>query len=227
MKKSVLNFLLQIIIGGLFLLGSIPFHSCEPDCEPDEEENECDTCIRVLKPNIYLYPTENTFLDVSISFPLGGKIITSIPDYKTGWKINVDADGIINSKYDFLFYESEQPDVWQMDKGWIIRKTESEQFFTENLSKYGFNGKEVRDFIDYWIPRLKDYEYYEIYPQELNIIETVIKLEISRTPNNVLRLFYLIKGTNNETNNNIITPTDNFQFTRTGFCVTEWGVILK
>ena len=227
MKKSVLNFLLQIIIGGLFLLGSIPFHSCEPDCEPDEEENECDTCIRVLKPNIYLYPTENTFLDVSISFPLGGKIITSIPDYKTGWKINVDADGIINSKYDFLFYESEQPDVWQMDKGWIIRKTESKQFFTENLSKYGFNGKEVRDFIDYWIPRLKDYEYYEIYPQELNIIETVIKLEISRTPNNVLRLFYLIKGTNNETNNNIITPTDNFQFTRTGFCVTEWGVILK
>jgi len=133
----------------------------------------------------------------------------------------------VNSAYDFLFYESEQPDVWQMDKGWIIRKTESERFFTENLSKYGFNGREIKDFIDYWIPRLKDYEYYEIYPQGKNIIDTVIALEFSETPDAVLRLFYLIKGTNSATNSNIITPADNIQFKRTGFCVTEWGVILK
>lgn len=227
MKKSVSNFLLQVIIGGLFLLGSISFHSCEPDCEPEEEKNECDTCIRVLKPNIYLYPTENTNLDVSISFPLGGKIITSIPDFKTGWKINVDTNGIINNKYDFLFYESEQPDVWQMDKGWIISKSELEWFFTENLTKYGFSGREIKDFTDYWIPRLKDYEFYEIYPQESDIINTVIKLEFSKSPDALLRLFYLIRGTDSDTNNKIIIPTDNFQFKRIGFCITEWGVILK
>jgi hypothetical protein len=226
MKKSILSFvLIQVFIGGLLFLGSIPFHSCEP--EPDQEEHECDTCIRVLKPNIYLYPAEKVNLDVSISFPLGGKVIASIPDYKTGWKVNVDTNGIINNNYDFLFYESEQPDVWQMDKGWIIRKTESERFFTENLSKYGFNGREIKDFIDYWIPRLKDYEYYEIYPQGKNIIDTVIALEFSETPDAVLRLFYLIKGTNNATNSKIITPEDDIQFKRTGFCVTEWGVILK
>lgn len=227
MKKSVSNFLFQVIIGGLFLLGSISYQSCEPLDRPDEEEDECDTCIRALKPNIYLYPTENTNLDVSISFPLGGKIITSIPDYARGWKINVDTNGIINNKFDFLFYESEQPDVWQMDKGWIISKTELEGFFTENLTKYGFYGREIKDFMDYWIPRLKDHEFYEIYPQESDIINSVIKLEFSKSPEAVLRLFYLIRGTDSDTNSKIIVPTDNFQFKRIGFYITEWGVILK
>jgi hypothetical protein len=228
MKKSILSFVfIQVIIGGLLFLGSIPFHSCEPDCEPDEEENECDTCIRVLKPNIYLYPTENKILSVSLNFPSGGKIITSIPDYRKGWMVSVDTNGIINNKYEYLFYESEQPDVWQTKEGWIINETDLEQFFTENLSKYGFIGREIKDFTDYWIPKLKDYACYEIYPQEKNIIDTVIALEISETPDAVLRLFYLIKGTNNATNSKIITPADNIQFKRTGFCVTEWGVILK
>jgi hypothetical protein len=214
---------IQAFIGGLFLLSSISFQSCEPD----EAEYECDTCIRALKPNIYLYPTENTTLSVSLNFPFGGKIITSIPAYKSGWRINVDKNGTINNKYDYLFYESDQPDIWQLNKVWVIKRAELEKFFTENLSKYGFYGREIKDFIDYWIPLLKNYEFYEIYPQESNIIETVIKLEISKTPDTVLRLFYLIKGTDKDTNNNIITPGGDFQFKRTGFCVTEWGVILK
>jgi len=64
---------------------------------------------------------------------------------------------------------------------------------------------------------MKDYEFYEIYPQESNIIDIVIKLEFSRTREAVLRLFYLIRGTDNGTNYTIIPPSDNFQFKRTGF----------
>jgi len=228
MKKSILNFvLIQIFIGGLFLLGSVPFQSCEPVDKPDEEENECDTCIRVLKPNIYLYPTENKILSVTLNFPSGGKIITSIPDYGKGWLVSVDTNGIINNKYEYLFYESEQPDVWQTNEGWIINVSDLEQFFSENLSKYGFIGREIKDFTDYWIPKLKGYEYYEIYPQEKKIIDTVITLEITDTPDAVLRLFYLIRGTDSTTNSKIIAPADNIPFIRTGFCVTEWGVVLK
>jgi hypothetical protein len=213
MKKSILSVVfIQAIICGLLFLGSIPFHSCEPDCEPDEEENECDTCIRVLKPNIYLYPTENKILSVSLNFPSGGKVITSIPDYKEGWNITVDTNGIINNTYRYLFYESEQPDVWQTKEGWILNETDLEQFFSENLSKYGFCGREIKDFTDYWIPRLVNSAYYEIYPQESDIIETVIKLGISKTPDNILRLFYVIKGVNKDSNNKINIPIENFQF---------------
>jgi hypothetical protein len=227
MKRTLINLvLIQAIFSGLFILGSLPFNSCEPDYNPDEE-NECDTCIRVLKPNIYIYPTERSILSVSLSFPLGGKVITSIPDYKDGWIINVDTNGIINNTYRYLFYESEQPDIWQTANGWIIKTADLEIFFKENMSKYGFNNREIEDFTDYWIPRLKDYDYYEIYPQEKTIIENVIIIEFTKIPDAVLRLFYLIKGTNNEFNDKIITPADIFQFKRTGFYVTEWGVVLK
>lgn len=222
MRKSVLSFvIIQALIGGLLFFGTITFHSCEP--EPDY----CDTCIQVLKPNIYLYPTENTILSVSLTFPASGRITASIPDYRKGWLVSVETNGIINNKYEYLFYESEQPDVWQTTEGWIINVADLEQFFTENLLKYGFIGREIQDFTDYWIPKLKGYEYYEIYPQGKKIIDSVIALEITKTPDSVLRLFYLIRGTSSATNDEITSPADNTPFIRNGFCVTEWGVVLK
>jgi len=158
MKKSILSiFSVPVFIGGLLLIGSFPFHGCEP-----ETDGECDTCIMVLKPNIYLYPEENAILSLSLTFPAGGRVTASIPDYRKGWLVSADTDGIINNRYEFLFYESEQPDVWQTNEGWIIAVVDLEQFFTANLSEYGFIGREIKDFTDYWIPRLKDFEYYEI-----------------------------------------------------------------
>jgi len=223
MKKTLINMVIfQIIVGALFVSVSIPFQSCEPD------EHECDTCGPVLyKPNIYLYPTERSQISVNLRFPLGGKIITSIPAYENGWTINVDTSGIIDNKYSFLFYESKQPDIWQLNEGWIIKTSELENFFKDNMLKHGFDGTEIKDFLDYWIPRLTDFGYYEIYPQEPIIIDKAIKLEISKTPDNVLRLYYLIKGVNSNSENKINIPGENYQFKRSGFYVTEWGVILK
>ena len=217
--------LIQIIIGVLLLIGLVPFQSCDPDDTNDE--TRCDTCIYVMKPNIYIYPTEKSKISVNLSFPRGGKITASIPAYKNGWIVNVTPSGIINNKYEYLFYESYQPNVWQLNEGWIIKKSGLAVFFTDNMIKHGFDNKEIKDFTYYWIPRLTDFDYYEIYPQESSIIETVIKLEISKSPDNILRLFYLIKGVNTASNDNINIPVDTPPFSRTGFYVTEWGVILN
>jgi hypothetical protein len=226
MKKTLLNLVIfHIITGVIFLLLAVPFQSCEPD-EPVEEE--CDTCGPVLrKPNVYLYPTERSQISVSLSFPIGGKIITSIPAYENGWIVYVDTSGIINNNYEYLFYESKQPDIWQRNEGWTIKRSELGTFFNDNMLKHGFYGREIKDFIDYWIPLLTDFEYYEIYPQEANIIEKVVRLEISKTPNNVLRLYYLINGVNSDSNNKINIPSEDFKFRRSGFYITEWGVILN
>jgi len=223
MRKSILNLvILQMIIGGLFLLIAVPFQGCKPD------DHECDTCRAVVyKPNIYLYPTEKSKIRVNLNFPLGGKIIKSIPVYGNGWLIDVDTSGLINNNYEYLFYESVQPDIWQLNEGWTIKRSELKGFFTDNMLKHGFYGREIKDFLDYWIPRLIDFQYYEIYPQESDIIEKAIKLKVSKTPDSVLRLFYLIRGVNSDSNNNINLPSENPLFKRSGFCVTEWGVILK
>jgi hypothetical protein len=225
MQKSTLKlFSLQISVYVFLLLIPTQFQSCKPD---DPEEWECDTCFVVFKPNIYLYPEERTTIRINLSFPIGGKIITSIPSHGSGWNVTVDTNGLINNKYEYLFYESVQPNVWQLSEGWTVKKSDLQEFFTNDMISHGFNSKEIKDFLDYWIPILLESDYYVIYPQESNIIEKAIKLDFSIIPDNVLRLFYLIEGTNGELNKKINAPNSNIQTYRTGFHVAEWGVILK
>ena len=204
-----------------FLTISIPFQSCEPD----DDNYECDTCIVAYKPNIYIYPKEQIQLFVKLDFPMGGKIITSIPEYGTGWNITVDTNGLIDNTYSYLFYESTQPDIWQKDYGWIAKTDELEPFFRKNMADYGFTSREIDDFINYWIPRLNNYSFYSIYPQTKQLIEKVIKLDLSKKPDNLLRLFYVVKG-HNKLQEKLLEPTI-ADFNRDGYFVTEWGVILK
>ena len=181
----------------------------------------------VYKPNIYIYPKEITQLFVNIDFPIGGEIITSIPEYGTGWDVTVDTNGLIDNKYNYLFYESIQPDVWQLNEGWIVKRSDLKDFFDENMSNSGFFGEEIQDFTDYWIPRLTDSEYYALYPQNSMIIESVIALSFSKEPDNLLRLFYVVKGVNTMPSSKLTEPKIDKLFDRKGFFVVEWGVILK
>ncbi|MDB4582268.1 hypothetical protein N9164_03880, partial [Draconibacterium sp.] len=188
---KLVSFPLELLFTITFL-GTF-FQSCEPDDCEDKNVVPCDTCIRVLKPNIYIYPEEEILLSVSLDFPQGGEVIASIPDYGNGWDVNVETSGRIDGKYDYLFYESNQPDVWQMEKGWCLKKENLAEFFTNNLTVYGFEGQEIENFIEYWGPRFNTANYYLIYPQTNTLIDNVIELNFSEKPDNVLRLFYLVK----------------------------------
>ena len=184
----------------------------------------CPDCPIALKPNIYLYPTKTEQLKVSLAFPQSGNVVTSIPDYGQGWDVNVQPDGTIDKRYGYLFYESAQPDVWQKTKGWSVKKADLKLFFEQNLAQYGFAGKEISDFTDYWVPLLSEYEYFSIFPQEKQTVSSVINLSISHTPDNIQRLFYFIEGANSPVA--LAAPSVTPGFARTGFYATEWGVVL-
>ncbi len=215
---SLKIFFIGIIIGLIFTFTS-SFQSCKKSVTAPPDT------MRVYKPNIYIYPKQEMNLDVKISFPQGGKIINSIPEYNGGWNVNVDDKGKIESKYDYLFYESDQPNIWQYKSGWVIEKAKLSQFFNSNMAAYGFNQKEINDFVEYWIPRLKTFKFYKIYPQEKKWIDEVIQIDYSTKPDNLLRLFYVIEGTDDIVS--IGLHTSIAKFNRTDFYITEWGVILK
>lgn len=176
------------------------------------------------KPNIYLYPETTVELDVSIDFPLGGFVTTSIPEYGSGWHVTVEPDGTIDGEYGHLFYESQNPDVFQYKNGWTVTNSALEKFFRENLVLYGFEGKEIEDFIEWWIPRL-DGGCYDIYPQTASEIDLVAKLEISIIPDSLQRLSYAVRQTDSCFDHLSIPEIKPFE--RSGFSVLEWGVILK
>jgi hypothetical protein len=176
------------------------------------------------KPNIYIYPQKELALKVNITFPKGGSVIKSIPTCDDGWNINVETTGKIDKTYDYLFYESKHPDYWQRELGWFVEKDSLLKFFQTNMSQYGFNSKEIKDFNDYWIPRLTEFKYYLLYPQEKESIDKLVLVNYSVKPDKILRLYYVIKGTNEK--QKIEKPEIKEKFIREGFYVTEWGVIL-
>ena len=176
------------------------------------------------KPNIYLYPEKKMKMNVSLQFPHGGKVIESDPFYPLQWKnIKVKPNGKIDRKYNFLFYEAEIPDLWQYVEGWVVAMDDLTDFFEKNLKAYSFNENEIADFIEFWIPELKDSPYYEIYPQYTEMVNRVIKLKISPYPDAKLRLHYVIK----ESEKFFELPGPDIpDFERNGFTAVEWGVML-
>lgn len=221
--KFLKTFALPLWVLLAFMASTTIFQSCNPD-DCDEEIKPCDSCAVVYKPNIYIYPEQETFLNVQLGFPKGGGVIASIPEYGNGWNVTVDTLGKIDKKYDYLFYESEQPDVWQTQKGWCVKTENLSEFLTQNLNNYGFKEREINDFIEYWIPRFQQTDYYIFYPQTSTIINKVIELSFSEKPDNVLRLFYVVQESNKTIQ---LDPPLINTFNREGYFVSEWGVVLK
>lgn len=192
-------------------------------CRKDKPK-PCKDCEIAYKPNIYLYPEKEVRLQVSLSFPQGGAVIKSIPSYNGSWNVTVSPTGKINGMHDYLFYESNQPGKWQRETGWLVKTDTLQRFFENNLSSYNFKPNEIKDFTDYWVPRLKGESYYAIYPQEKAIIENLIQLHLSVEPQSSIRLFYVIKGSQGMTKiKEHIIPNPS---PRIGFNVAEWGVVL-
>jgi len=180
--------------------------------------------ITVEKPNIYIYPQEDIDISLSLEFPQGGEVVQSTPAYNDGWFVHVESSGKIDHKYNYLFYEAAQPDVWQSAIGWCVAKESLAEFFHNNMQSYNFATNEMADFIDYWVPRLANYDFYIIYPQNDKIIKEVIKLNFSMQPENLNRLYYVITG---KTEFKVIEAPSITAFPRDGFTVVEWGVIQK
>jgi PKD repeat protein len=177
----------------------------------------------VKKPNVYLYPKETIHICISLNFPKGGNVIASIPEYRNGWCVNVANEGKIDNEFDFLFYESAQPNIWQRKNGWCIEQSQLESFFNLDMNNRGFAQNEIDDFIEYWIPLLKEFPFYAIYPQTKESINRVIGVDFSVQPDTFYRLFYCIEGS--QTTVALDEPVIN-SFTRNGFTAVEWGVII-
>jgi len=180
---------------------------------------------QMAKPNIYLYPPETTEVSVTLGFPQGGFITTSIPEYGDGWRVTVTPDGIVDGKYGYLFYEAQQFDHYQYKEGWTVATAGLEKFFRGNLAAYGFAGREIEDFIAWWIPRLNEGPCYDIYPQTRAEIDPFVTLDIAPAPDSVQRLFYATRPTGDcaaHLDEPVIVP-----FAREGFAVLEWGVVLR
>ncbi|HUT97575.1 MAG TPA: hypothetical protein VM054_00700 [bacterium] len=205
----------------------------------------------VGKPNVYLYPEAEADVNVWLSFVGGGRMTASEPEYIEGWDVTVTPEGKITAyepvyfldpetgehwpvpargepagSYDYLFYEGEVAGPGQLDYGWVVGREDVEKFFREKLAAYGFAGREIEDFVDYWAPRLTDYPLFAVYPQAGGEYEKLVSMSVFPAPDSVLRVVFTVRGLWENAELTLTEPAI-APFERGGFTVVEWGVILK
>jgi len=175
----------------------------------------------VKKPAIYLYPIEDSFVNVHLG--INGKIIKDIPKYKNGWNVFVTKDGLIENKYDYLFYEVQLRKIVVPNSGWVVKYDDLENWFDVNLIKLGLNEKEKNQFKEYWLEELPKSNYYEIKLFEESFLKKNMDLIIFPQPDTIIRLNFYFKPLDKEVDiqeTTITTPE------REGFTVVEWGGVL-
>lgn len=168
-------------------------------------------------PNIYLYPETETNVTVNLDFP-HGELTTSNPPYNHGWNVSINTNGIINGQYGYLFYEGEISQRLEAKEGWLLDGSNLEAEFRELMAELGFQGREIDDFMEYWMPLMEGSPWYAVYPQNPEMVTT---LNITPAPQNVLRYHFVVRALTQPIT--IPQPTI-VPFARNGFTVVEWGV---
>ena len=107
----------------------------------------------------------------------------------------------------------------RISKGFCVKGAESAAFLEKALAEIGLNEREANEFIIYWLPILEENEYNVISFQTENYDESA-KLEITPTPDSVLRVFMSFYESEGFVE---IEPQSFDRFERNGFVVVEWG----
>lgn len=172
-------------------------------------------------PNLYLYPEATTEVSVRLGFPQGGVVWQSEPPYGDGWQVSVDPSGLMDGRWDYLFYEARLPRRVQTQRGWVVGGDDLEGELRGLLSELGFRGREIDDFADYWVPQLAGAQWWAAYPMEP---DTLVTLEIEPAPRRVHRVWLYLEPLAGPVS--LPEPTLDVLPDREGFFAAEWGVVL-
>ena len=178
--------------------------------------------VEAKKPNIYLYPTEET--EVSVRFAYPNLVTKSEPAYGDGWKVTAQPDGTLltadGREHGYLFYESNTlASFFQTDEGFIVMADEREETYRRVLERYGFNEQEILDFIEYWSVYLEAGADYVMYPILTDIVDEAMPVSFSVEPDSIYRIWFgFARYDGGEIAEPQIVP-----IIRDGFTAVEWG----
>ena len=181
-------------------------------------------CGGALKPIIYLYPTEETQVNVQ----LGNKerITCSYPKYTTGWNVIAQPNGDLkdidtNKSLYSLYYESNNVVEFKVEKdGFIVKGEDSAEFLEEKLKILGLTDREAEEFIIYWLPKLEANKYNYIRFATREEIDANMPLTITPEPDTTIRILMEYKGLENS----IEVEEQKLELVeRKGFVAVEWG----
>jgi len=177
------------------------------------------------KPVIYLYPEEETDVQVKVNID---EFTKTVPDYGTdGWFVRATPDSQIynyadGQTYPYLFWEGHKKGGFSPDRGFSVKRDDLEQFLNESLDKLGLTAREKSDFIEFWLVRMLENPEPYFYISFLGTADfnKVAPLEITPAPDTLIRIFMYY----NPVSKPFMVAEQNLtSIPRNGFTVVEWG----
>ena len=177
----------------------------------------------VAKPIIYLYPTEQTKVEVMVGKP--HNLTHTYPKYQNGWRVvaepNGDLTDLAGRHYYALYWEGKHLHKTTPKDGFIVKGADTISFLEEKLAQLGLSEREANEFIVYWLPKLESNEYNFIRFKPKAEIDANMPLYITPTPDTVIRVLMEYRAADKSEKPVIqeLPPTPQ----RTGFVAVEWG----
>ena len=185
------------------------------------KESEWDDEIVCAKPVIYLYPETET--EVAVELSLNGELTCTYPKYNNGWHVTATPDGTLTDEkgkeYNYLYWEGETNEEFDFSEGFCVKGEDTAEFLETALESLGLNRREANEFIVYWLP-LMETNPYNIIAFQTDAYTNAAKLEITPTPDTVIRVFMAYTPSDAFVE---IPPQNLTAPTRNGFTVVEWG----
>lgn len=192
-----------------------------------EKENIEKPNPETAKPVIYLYPEQETKVNVQLTF--NGTLTSTYPTLPPeGWTVTAQPDGTLTDEegrsYRYLFWEGVANVDWKQDSGFLVKTEDAREFLEESLTKLGLNELEQNDFITYWLPKLeKNGESFVTFAAEQYTDNAI--LTVTPQPDSVLRVQMLISKVDdsNRAAFQKLPEQELPRFEREGFVLVEWG----
>lgn len=192
-----------------------------------EKENIEKPNPETAKPVIYLYPEQETKVNVQLDF--NGTLTSTYPTLPPeGWSVTAQPDGTLTDEegrsYRYLFWEGVANVDWKQDSGFLVKAEDAREFLEESLTQLGLNELEQNDFITYWLPKLeKNGESFVTFAAEQYTDNAV--LTVTPQPDSVLRVQMLISKVDdsNRAAFQKLPEQELPRFEREGFVLVEWG----
>ena len=179
--------------------------------------------VKIDKPIIYLYPTEETQVSVKVGNP--ENLTHTYPKYENGWNVIAKPNGELKDiktgrNLYALYWEGINTAKPNMNEGFIAKGEDTISFLEEKLAILGLNEREAEEFIVYWLPKLESNKYNFIRFETMEEINESMPLKITPTPDTIIRVIMEFKGIDEPfkvQEQKLETPV------RDGFTVVEWG----
>ncbi|MCB6499101.1 hypothetical protein LI148_01160 [Colidextribacter sp. 210702-DFI.3.9] len=210
MKRKLLLAILAVL--GVVCICAVLFFSFQ--------EEDCFTQTGA-KPVIYLYPREETNVDVMLDYD--GRLTCTYPKYTGGWSVTARPDGTLTDgagqSYNYLYWEGEDRNEYDFSRGFCVAGADSAAFLEDALARLGLTRREANEFIVFWLPQLEE-NPYNLIAFQTDAYTDHARLTVTPEPDTVLRVFMTWKPLDAPVE---IEAQPLTAPTREGFTLVEWG----